>query len=329
MNYQKYKTYINNIFPYSSSSSSLLSQSGQAVLIILLSTLVALTIGLAVTQRSLTEVSNSTRVEQSSRAFSAAEAGIEQALKLGTSVSDSLSNQAGFDVTAGGEVPEISDNGVGLEYPLIGKATFAHFWLRNPANLGDGATSYTHDKFLVYFGNADQPEENSDQLPAIEVNVITYNGSSYVSNRYYYDSNSVRLNSNRFASASCNNPLNTANVYSLNNTNLEAPATSQPFYCKVDVPPTNCASLSGCTAYSGTPILARVRILYSDKDQRVALVPDAPPPSNNFLPPQSVLFDATGTAGDTKRRLRLFTMKNVVPLYLDYAIFSAGPITKQ
>ena len=53
------------------------SQSGQIVIILLLLMLVILSIGLAVTQRTITNVSTSSQTEQSSRAFSAAEAGLE------------------------------------------------------------------------------------------------------------------------------------------------------------------------------------------------------------------------------------------------------------
>lgn len=54
--------------------------SGQALLVILLIMAVALTIGLAVTSRTVTDVEISGNTEEAARAFSAAEAGIEEAL---------------------------------------------------------------------------------------------------------------------------------------------------------------------------------------------------------------------------------------------------------
>ena len=58
-----------------------MKEKGQIILILLLVMTVALGVGLTIVQRSLTDISTSTKVEQSSRAFSAAEAGIEKALQ--------------------------------------------------------------------------------------------------------------------------------------------------------------------------------------------------------------------------------------------------------
>ncbi len=59
------------------------SQSGQVVLITLLVLTVATTIALSLIGRSTIDLSISTTLEESARAFSAAEAGIEEALKTG------------------------------------------------------------------------------------------------------------------------------------------------------------------------------------------------------------------------------------------------------
>lgn len=57
------------------------NQEGQTLIILLLVMVVALAIGLSVATRSITDLRISTQTEQSSRAFSAAEAGIEEALR--------------------------------------------------------------------------------------------------------------------------------------------------------------------------------------------------------------------------------------------------------
>lgn len=62
------------------------NQSGQVLLITLLALAVATTIGLGIIGRSSTDVSISNRIEESARAFSAAEAGIEQALVSGEDI---------------------------------------------------------------------------------------------------------------------------------------------------------------------------------------------------------------------------------------------------
>lgn len=58
-------------------------QKGQALLLVVLIMVVGLTVGLAVASRSITNVRTSTEEENSQRAFSAAEAGIEEAIKQG------------------------------------------------------------------------------------------------------------------------------------------------------------------------------------------------------------------------------------------------------
>ncbi|MFH0863897.1 MAG: PilX N-terminal domain-containing pilus assembly protein, partial [Candidatus Gottesmanbacteria bacterium] len=56
-------------------------QNGQILLIVLLVMVVGLTMGLSLATRSATDVKISSQLEHSSRAFAAAEAGIEAALK--------------------------------------------------------------------------------------------------------------------------------------------------------------------------------------------------------------------------------------------------------
>jgi len=60
------------------------NQKGQAVLIVLLSLSVVLIVVMFVVSRSITDISLSTKEENSLRAFSAAEAGIERALVIGS-----------------------------------------------------------------------------------------------------------------------------------------------------------------------------------------------------------------------------------------------------
>ncbi len=68
------------------------NQQGQTVEIILLVMVVVLTIGLSITARSITDLRLASTTEQSARAFSAAEAGIEEALRRGLSTQPSGSN---------------------------------------------------------------------------------------------------------------------------------------------------------------------------------------------------------------------------------------------
>src|SRR5687768_11168985 len=97
---------------------------GQVILILLLVMTVGLAIGLSVIQRSLSDVTTASKIEQSSRAFSAAEAGIERALKGNCTDNNcvNLNNSSQAVVQDSGSVPAIATNGnqqIALEYPPI------------------------------------------------------------------------------------------------------------------------------------------------------------------------------------------------------------------
>ena len=62
----------------------IISDSGQALLVILLSMTVILTVVLSVVSRTVTDITITTYQEDAQRAFDAAEAGIEDALLTGT-----------------------------------------------------------------------------------------------------------------------------------------------------------------------------------------------------------------------------------------------------
>lgn len=315
------------------------NQSGQTLLILLLSTLVALTIGLAITQRSLTDVSNSTKVEQSSRAFSAAEAGIEKiynpnisAAVTGNIADDELGNSATANAYSTGPIPIRGVAGgrqPGLEYPPIDKTAYAQFWLANPDQItvwlnGGALTSYyQHSSVLLYFGN---PGITTD-YPAVEGNLVYYDpnytdpstsltGPKILSRRYYFD-RSVRLPN---SAATCGSSV-TAYTYSLNTVNSLNPQDSQ-FLCYGTIP----------LDYSNgkVPLMVRARILYSESAQKVGLVPPSSctTPNTCGMPAQAVIYTSQGKSGQSLRQLQLFTVKSAVPFYFDFSIFSAGSIEK-
>lgn len=259
---------------------------GQVVLIIILIMATALGVGLAVVQRSLTDISSSTKVEESSRAFSAAEAGIERALRTGNSEGGILVGEASVNVNVQSNLPAGTN---ALEYPPIGKEEMAQVWL-DPG--------YTNPDFNVYFGTPD-----TNDKPALEVTIVTLSGGTYNATKKFFDSDSSRTSQNGFLPASCFNPAIRTN----------ANPKDSKFYCK--------ATVSG---YSGTPILARLRILYSNTSQPLALEPT----NGASLPAQAGIFTSTGTAGQTQRKVQLFKLDKVVPFYFDYALFSIGSIEK-
>ncbi|TSC65478.1 MAG: Uncharacterized protein CEO21_400 [Microgenomates group bacterium Gr01-1014_80] len=268
-------------------------------MVLLLVMTVALGIGLSIISRTLTDVSTSTKVEQSSRAFSAAEAGIEQALKQNYQPVN-FANQSQATVNPPVDLPLA---GKGLEYPPVSKEETAHFWLADPkASLptcGPPNICYTQPTLDIYWGSP-----NSDKA-AIEITIINWNGSSFQQTKYFYDSDPTRISANGFSSplTPCSSSISVDTSF----------GSSRQFYCKV--------TLSGLP--SGLMIL-RARLLYTNVTQPIAVIPTG----GASLPPQAKVYTSIGTSGNTQRTIQLFSLEKVVPFYLDYAIFSTGSINK-
>lgn len=281
-------------------------QNGQIVLVLLLIISVALGIGLSIVNRSISDISTATKIEQSSRAFSAAEAGIERAVK------NSLSNQDTPTFTLGeSEVNvDVKDNlpeaGQALEYPPISKEEIAHVWLVNPTTLAADGYNGTPGGTPLYIYWGDLSATGAD-IPAIEISFVYLSGSNYQTQKFYYDLDGSRRSSNGF--------LDPGNC-------THSPVTSalstRSFKCRVtiDVNTTNFPGLTRLT-------LVRARILYSSISQPFAVAA-----TSGSLPKQAKMFTSTGTTVDTQRKVRLFQVSKVVPFYFDYALFSAGEISK-
>src|SRR6185369_6746883 len=91
------------------------NESGQALVLVLLSLAVVLTLVLFVLSRSVTDVAVSSRQEEAVRAFSAAEAGVERALVVGSS---SGSTQIG-DATYKANVTSYAEGLPDFNYPIV------------------------------------------------------------------------------------------------------------------------------------------------------------------------------------------------------------------
>lgn len=288
------------------------NQLGQVLLILLLVMAVGLGVGISVIQRSISDVSTANKVEQSTRAFSAAEAGIEKALQ-GTCVSDPCvsfpENKSTATIVGGGLLP--AQPGQALEYPDISKEKIAQFYLADPANPGTttpspaGNNYYTLSTLDLYWG---KPGADS---AAIEVTFVYFDGTTFKNFKKFYDQ-STRSPDNGFEVIVTNA---TDNCTGSNTTGLSGGAT---FQCKKRI--------------SGLPAnlkILRARLLYNNTDQPIAIKPtDTSGCSGCSIPPQAKVITSTGTSGATQRTVQLFTEDAVVPFFLDYAIFSAGNINK-
>lgn len=321
------KTIKMNMFNETSQMHSKSNEKGQAIIVLILVMLVALTIGLAISQRSLTSIQVSTRTEQTSRAFSAAEAGLELALESGDSnftisTPRTLGNDASLQVRSSGDLP---GPGQAHENPPFTKAELVQFWLANPST--PALTGfYAQPSFYIYFGNADpNPQKGEEgysvaENPAVEVNAVTRVGSNYSANRSYFDSDNARDNGFLKETETADLDCRIGSTYFYINTSLSPDSTTadRSFLCRalVRIP----AGSEG--------VLVRVRLLYSNNKQRVAIARNCTVGGNCNFPAQSVIYTARGRSGETERQVQATITRKVAPHLLDFVIYSAGDLNK-
>ncbi len=279
---------------------------GQIVIVLLLTMLVALAVGLTITQRSITDISTSTQTEQSTRALSAAEAGLEKAISQGSGFSDlNLGNQSSVKVEVLNDLPGSKQT---LEYPSVEKETIAQFWLAQHSDTPP-SLYYNQSQTYIYFGNSPA----SAVKPAVEITYVYQDASGYKLLKKFVDSDTTRPSNNGFESCTDSSPPAIPTTSS----------TNSSFTCKF--------TLTGMTAL-GMPVLIRVRPLYSDS-QKIAVQPYDPGASCTApfyacsLPPQASAYTSTGTAGQSQKTLKVLKTKTI-PFFFDYAIFSIGDINK-
>lgn len=302
-------------------------QKGQVVVLLLLVVVIALAVGLSTINRSTLEVSTSKKSEDSSRAFSAAEAGMERIIEANKNnlggatqisvIPPSFDNQSSATIITAG----LPVSGKGLAYPPFGKESFAQFWLVDSGDITK-AKAYSANTYDIYFGD---PSPNGDlnyyatypdEKPAIEVNTIYWDGSSskYLSQSNYYDSfGGTMLNARSAGFNGCSIPVNSPSIQ----VNTDVVPTT-PFYCKAIV------NIGSLVSGSSFPVMVRVRILYSSLSHPVAIYPA----TGASISPQANIYISKGTSGSVQRTLKVFTQKAVMPQFFNYALFSAAELTK-
>jgi Tfp pilus assembly protein PilX len=169
--------------------------SGQALLLVVLAVAVLTTIGLSIVSRSISDVTLTTREEESLRAFSAAEAGIEEALISG-SPTGTLPEGATFNVSKSG----FPDNTSRYVYPAeLESGESAIIWLMNHDENNNLVTpSYKSPGISVCWGKSGTPGSDAN-TPAIEVEVLYESAGGWHIARAAYDPNTLRRSSNSFS----------------------------------------------------------------------------------------------------------------------------------
>lgn len=280
------------------------NQQGQALLIILLVMAVGLTIGLAVVSRSVTDIRISSQEEESARAFSAAEAGIEEAL---------LENLA-VGVGTSGTVGEISysvssiEQGGSQEYDLGGGKFLSGdtqtVWLIGHTADGDFDPSVTFPTDGVVDICWGEPGTPADQetTPALEVSLVYLVGSEFRTARRGYDPNVGRTGSNKFDLAGTSGCLDLAFNQTIN--------LASDF-----------GDLTGATLYL---YALRLKLLYNENSQPIKVSS-----SDNF-PSQGKCYVSTAKVEESgvTRKVQQCQTHKAPPAIFDYVLFSGGDLEK-
>lgn len=267
-------------------------RSGQVVLILVLVTVVGLTIGLSLISRTVTDVRISSQIEQSSRAFSAAEAGVESALRL-----DVVSGPTGT-VSVPGASATYSVNTIGgtasvLTFPLTDTGISQTVWLiphNNDGTLNEGGTAYPpNQKIDVCWGSV------SGSVPAILVSYFYKEVSTYKMAKGAYDPNSTR--GNNFS-----NVTDTVGGYCSGN-----------YHYRKTITPTTEFGIPSTVI----PIMIRLQPVYAHT--ALAVSPYAP----NTLPVQGTKITSEGqTSTGVVRRIQVSQGYKIMPSLLDFGLFS-------
>jgi hypothetical protein len=282
-------------------------QKGQAVIIILLIMVVGLTIGLSVVSRSILNVKLSTQSEESSRAFTAAEAGIEVALEQGPEITGPFSGELGdskWDCTR-----EFQGAGSSYVFPNVVKDKVVQFYFSDPKNVESQV--YKGAKVRVLWGT-------DTTSPALEVTVLYKDPSEtnpYRVAKFALDPNDTRADSNKFCSPSDSCPkvanFKTDSSDSIGTQNFKNGAT-------IDI-----------GEYNTSPkflMFARLRLLYEQNPSTIGVKSDSCSVAGCDFPSQGSILDCLGyrVASGVSRRIQVYENYPAIPEVFDYVLFNGS-----
>lgn len=268
------------------------SQKGQILLIVVLAAVVSLTVGLSAVSRSITNTNVTTEEANSQKALSAAEAGVEQLVKLRNpaTLANDLSNNSGFSASADpvdGNQFKINGGGEVL------KDDGADIWLTTYPNFS--GTPWTGTLRILWDNNGGGCNTTGANInPAIEVVYISGARANPDMNRAAYD-NCAGTRNNGFS----NPPNNLSNADRTVTENGVSKTYSQGFRLPI---------VQG--------YIVRVIPLYANAVMGTNVQ------VGSGLPEQGHIIDSVGSSGNTKRSVRVFKGFPKIPIeYFPYNLF--------
>jgi hypothetical protein len=307
------------------------NQKGQALILLLLVMAAVLTVVLSAVSRSVTEVTVSSFEEDSLRAFSAAEAGIEDKLlnpQVGNFAPVNLDSSTSYDA----DVTINRETDRQFKYPKeLSSGESATFWLvsHEPTTgrlncTGPGQLCYRGNQISMCWGK--EPVAESPNNPAIEVGIFyddagpPPNYTQSVLNPNNFSNVKVARTAFDDQASSKGNHFNSSSV----STTEPCVIDGQEFVYKVsNVIPSGFDPL--CQAVNGCFLMAVVRMLDNDTPQPIGIIVSGGP---NDLPAQGILIESKGSAGQSTRKVNVFQSYPEIPNLFDAAVFSLNGLTK-
>ena len=266
------------------------NQAGQAVLIVLLSLSVVLIIVLYIMSRSITDISLSSKEEDSMRAFSAAEAGIERALIIGSDIGDTPIGDANFSA----DVSEFGQGDDTVIYPMSLKSgEIATFWFNRPSDLNvfDGSRA------KICWGTA------ATEPPAVEVSTYYLESGVYKISRVSLDPNAGRTATNNFTVA-------TTGACTIDNETFQ-------FYSTVSLPTVGTLQFMTVKPLYNTTVSHKIGIDVSNIVN-----------GGSLLPSQGVKINSDGSFAGANRSIEVYQLHPVAPSIFMNSVFSSTGIVK-
>lgn len=270
------------------------SQNGQALIILLLVMVVGLTVGLSIATRTITDLRISTQTEESQKAFSAAEAGIEDALRR------DLTAYSGCDNDGSTPLPDCPSLPTGqVAVTVTPQGNTSEFVTEQPVaqddvaqiNL-DGTTASSVD---VYWA------DDNDPASSLEITLVYYQ-----SNSNYYGIEKWSYNTD--ASHNSNGFTLVTGPFQFNGKNYKGKAANVP--------------ISSSGGLPVTPKILRLRPFYG----RASIAVQS---QGGNLPLQSYKITSIGTTGQITRKVEVTKSLNALPPIFDYVLYSGTDISKQ
>jgi len=289
------------------------ANSGQALLLIVLTMATVLTVTMSVVSRSISDVSVSTREEESLRAFSAAEAGVEDVLvsDLGVGetkqeVVETVDGQPQVTYTASvSGFPESSDE---YNYPVeLGAGESATIWFKSHDADGNlTCPCFTGTRVDVCFGKRD----GSHTTPALEATLLYQNSSGgYETSRVVLDPTSSRTPGSIDASGSC----------TIND------GKEVRYRYSEELNFTSSSEFDLSSSERDNMILMKLRFLYNTDTTQIVGVDM----TGGDLPSQGKRIESVGASGDSTRKVEVYELYPSLPSIFDAAIFArSGGLTK-